>query len=272
MRNLPLAPLVLVATWVSLACFVAACGDDKEVSKTAEGEGEGERRSAVSSGAGLAEQAAKDSLLGDLKASPTGGPDASSDGPDPVIPDLGGPKGPMMAGWEGLKPGMKPADLKKMRPKARGSELTPLVYTEALAQPWLAASYRFSRLEATIASVAWSADPRSRGPAVFRGMSKQGLHRWRQRPKFTEDKEHKRARFGTSNGPIVLSMSKATGFIRMEWKPPAVDKPDPLEDALAQAMGKGAGSPQPRPSVASTPRPAQGIPTRPDGAPPVSRP
>jgi len=272
MRNPLLGRLLTGTTWISLACLVTACGNDKKVSKAAEGEGEGERRSAVSSGAGLADPTDQDSPMGDSQSASPGLPGDSADGPDPVIPDLGGPQGPMMAGWEGLKPGMKPSDLKKMRPKARGSELTPLVYTEALAQPWLAASYRFNRIGSTIASVAWSADPRSRGPAVFRGMSKQGLHRWRQRPKFSEDKDHKRARFGTSNGPIVLSMSKATGFIRMEWKPPTVDTPDPLEDALAQAMGKGAVKPQPRPDVATSPRPAQAMPKRPDGAPPVSRP
>ena len=282
-RSLPTLLALLALLAVPGAFALTGCGDKPAEEDDATDETAGaDSRTAVSSGLRAAERAAGGALAADLAAAaPSDSGSARRGGLDPVTPDFGGPQGRLIAGWSGLKAGMKPKDLRRMRPLARGSDLTGLVYTETLDSPWIAASYRFERLSSDIAHVQWLAGPLASGLPVFRGMSKQGLHRWRKRPTFTEDAEHRRAHFETPDGPMLLSMATADGRIKLEWRPPPKDGPDTLQAALdriaspryagaAGDVGKGKrATPAGARAAAGT---NAGTPARPDGAPPVSRP
>ena len=245
--------LALVAT----VCL-AGCGDEEEKAEDAEAKAD---RTAVSSGGDEAD--ATNDLTAKLEE-PT--PPELGDGVEPEIPNLGGDSGRLVKGWEGLRRGSTAADLRKIRPKARASDLSGLVYSETLDKPWIAASYRFDRLTSHLAQVLWLAGPGARGEAVYRDMLKQGLHRWRRRPKITGNETDRRSSWRTKDGEIFLSMVNATGRISLEWKPTPDSESDALEQALAKVSGKNEAK------VATRAPATSPLPTRPDGAPPRSRP
>lgn len=276
-----------LATCIWLAGSLPGCGgktdsDDKADTADAEaaaGGGDGDRAVVTSDGAagagGAADSAAglegATAVDGDAIADDAGesaGVKRRLNGKEAVVPNLGGARGRLIEGWDGLKAGMKPKDLLRERPRARGSDLTPLVYTETLDSPWIAASYRFERLTSKIAHVQWLAGPLASGKSVFRGMSRQGLHRWRRRPRFSQDANHRRAHFDTEAGPVMLTMANADGRIKLEWRPPNPDGPDPLQAALDRVAAGAGGDVGTRPP----PRTGPASPARPLGAPAVARP
>jgi len=141
-------------------------------------------------------------------------------GPRPT-PDLGGHDGRLVAGWEGLSPLSRSADVRRSRPKARSSDVSGLVMTETLQEPWLAATYRFDRVDGALREVRWIADDETTGLGVFTALVTQGMSRWQAVPDTTLKDGRRVARWKTPDGDIRLSMEEATGRIGLEWSPPA---------------------------------------------------
>lgn len=143
--------------------------------------------------------------------------------PAPEPPKLGaGPvSGParLIEGWEGLKPGMKAEDLAKLRPAAKGSDLTSLVWTEPLAHPWLAASYRFGRGGGELIEVRWLVAEDVTGPKPFAELKARGMSRWRVRARSEDMGSERTTRWALPYGEMRLQLEVESGKLRFEWTP-----------------------------------------------------